>query len=110
MNLLCPKCKASKNIGDYSRFVVFHCDQCCWRFRVIHAGLIRLDCFLNYWNQFAGWSYEMGRFDKTNCPWYGGTINLGPLPYPGVSPPLCCRHCGNWLPVDYADQNDDSVL
>lgn len=109
MKLLCPRCNARKNIGDASRFYIFRCDSCGWRFRGVQANVARGDYLLNYFNPFAGRSYGMFEYDKTPCPFCGRWVALGyPVHPSGFAVPFACCHCTRELPRQFANQNDNN--
>lgn len=90
MRIFCPKCNVKKDILNKSRFLIYTCDECKYRFRGIHArvdviGHICSLFFLPDFMQGGGWVC------KTRCPYCWGII---PLKMNNVQdyygPKICC--------------------
>jgi hypothetical protein len=94
MKLICPKCRTRKNIGGCSRYEVFACKNCGWRFRGLHAD-----------HTFFSWLADPFFAFVTCCPYCWSAIRVARAANrPGVVAPGVCHDCGRDLPTGYAEQ------
>ena len=89
MKLLCPRCRAGKEIGGASRYDVFACDSCLYHFRGTHAEIAK-------WNRLFKQLFTLDttttHADRTPCPHCRGWVPI----YTGEDG-LACMYCGNWI-------------
>lgn len=98
MKLICPKCKARKNIGESSRYRVFRCDRCGWHFRGLHA-----DHTLGSWLADPFFSFF------TACPHCNLALELSRASdRVGVVGPRVCCGCGSELPTSVVAQPEQA--
>jgi len=89
VKLICPNCKARKNIGGGSRYDIFACRSCGWRFRGLHAN-----------HTFGSWLSDPFFAFITACPYCWGAIQVAKASNrAGVVAPDVCHHCGRDLPT-----------
>lgn len=97
MKLLCPRCKAGKEIGSASRFCVFVCDSCGNHFRGIHAEVAKWN---RLWKSLFTFDNSVYWYNRTGCPNCGGLVPLVENPSgPGFTAPATCMYCGHDLPT-----------
>lgn len=97
MKLLCPRCKAGKEIGSASRFTIFSCDSCGNRFRGVHADVAKWDRLFK--NLFT-FDTSVHWLTRTGCPHCGGLVPLVEnRSGSGFLPPATCMCCGKSLPT-----------
>lgn len=109
MILKCPRCNTDKNIGSYSRFYIYRCDSCRFRFRGIHADISKIKnfffCILNPLGTDQ-WAW----YHSTCCPYCGCMIDMGEGSGKGFIAPENCRFCHRRLPTWGAVQRSEDHL
>lgn len=86
MKMLCPRCRAGKEIGGASRYNVFACDSCHLHFRGTHAEIAKRN---RLFKQLFTFDTTTAYADRTACPHCCGWVPI----YMGEDG-LACMYCG----------------
>ena len=98
MKLICPKCSSKVDIKSDSRYLIYKCGECNYKFRGIHAEISELGYFLDQFIPFSA-NFCISQSNETCCPYCWERI-FG-------TPSRCCNCCKD-LPRSYAEQDEPS--
>ena len=110
MKVYCPGCGVTADIGAMSRYACVQCSKCNRKYKGFEADLNRKNYYFNVlFNIFADNSYSLQESDRTCCYHCNGWIYMTPQKH-GWHAPGSCKHCGNDLENEPAEQSEDEPV